>query len=126
MLIRATAHERELAVRTALGASWGRIARQLLVESVTLAAAGGALGALAAVWATRLLVAMIPDSMAVHNVTAIGVDRGVLLFTLIVTLITGVLFGVVPVLKARRINPHDALKEGARGTSGAGSRTRAA
>ena len=102
-------------MRTALGASRGRLARQLLVESVTLALAGGALGAIAAVWATRGLVAMIPDSMSLNNVT-IAVDRTVLLFTMAITCATGLLFGVAPALRAGRIDPHDALKEGARGT----------
>ena len=126
MLIRATRRERELAVRTALGASRARVVRQLLVESVMLAFAGGVLGTVAAVGATRLLVAMIPDSMSIYNVTAVGLDRTVLLFTLVITLATGVLFGVAPALKASRIDLHDALKEGARGTSGASGRTRAA
>jgi putative ABC transport system permease protein len=126
MMIRATRRERELAVRTALGASRLRLARQLLVESVTLAFAGAALGALAAIWATQVLVAMIPETMAVHNVADVGVDRAVLLFTLGIALATGVLFGMVPAARAgTRIGLHDTLKDGGRGTSSARSRTRA-
>jgi putative ABC transport system permease protein len=126
MLIRSTRRERDLAVRTALGASRARLARQLLVESLTLSAGAGAFGILAAIWGIRVLVAMIPDGLTIYNVTAIGIDWAVLLFTLVTTISTGILFGVVPALKAGRLNTHDSLKEGARGISGAKSRTRAA
>jgi len=126
LLIRATRREREIALRRALGASGRRVARQLLVESVTLAAAGGLPGALVAVWATRVLVAMIPASMSIHNITAVGVDRTVLLFTVAITIGTGVLFGVAPALKAGTSDPQAGLKEGARGVSTSRGRARAA
>jgi putative ABC transport system permease protein len=126
MLIRATARERELAIRAALGASRWRLARQLLVESVTLAVAGGVLGVAVSVWATRALVALIPESIAVHNVAAVGIDRNVLAFAILATVATGVLFGLAPALWAGRRDLHDALKEGARGATTGRSRTRAA
>lgn len=126
MLIRAGARGREIAIRASLGAARWRIVRQLLVESLTLAAAGGTLGLMIAVWLTDALVAAMPESISIYNVTAVSLDRNVLLFTLALSVLTGVLFGVAPALGASRVDLHDALKEGARGSGGGRSGLRSA
>jgi predicted permease len=97
LLVRADARQQELAIRAALGASWGRIARALLVESMTLGLLGGALGLGLAYGALRILVAKGPDTLP--RLRDIGIDPVVLTFTLGVSLLSGVLFGVMPVVK---------------------------
>ena len=124
MLARAAARQREIAVRTALGASAWRVARQMLTESMVLALVGGALGLVLAVWGTSALVAAAPDSLP--RVQEVGVDGRVLTFTVAVSLLAGVLFGLVPAWQATRSDMHGVLKEGARGSTAGGSRLRGA
>jgi predicted permease len=129
-LARATARQKEIAVRLALGAQRMRIARQLLTESIVLAFTGGALGLILAAWGTRALQAMIrPDAGSLHSRLPrwdqIGLDTPVLAFTLALALATGVLFGIVPAFTASRGDVNNALKESGRGsTSGSGTRFR--
>ncbi|HEU4643042.1 MAG TPA: ABC transporter permease [Gemmatimonadaceae bacterium] len=119
MLARATGRFREIAVRSALGAGRGRIVRQLLVESVLLAMAGGVLGLLLASWGTALLKSLLPPSLP--HASDIGVDWRVALFALAVSLSTGMLFGLAPALQAARTDLQSTLKDSARGSTGAGS-----
>jgi predicted permease len=129
-LARATARQKEIAVRLALGAQRMRIARQFLTESIVLAFTGGALGLVLAAWGTRALQVMIrPDAGSAHSRLPrwdqIGLDTPVLVFTLALALATGVLFGIVPALTASRGDVNDALKDGGRGSSsGGGTRFR--
>ena len=97
LLVRAEARQQELAIRAALGAGWGRIARALLVESMTLGLLGGAVGLGLAYGALRILVATAPGTLP--RLRDIGIDPVVLAFTLGVSLLSGVLFGVIPVVK---------------------------
>jgi putative ABC transport system permease protein len=115
-LTRATARTRELAVRTALGASRARVARQLLAESVLLAAAGGALGLLLAQWLIALLPRLNPAGLP--RLSSVELDGTVLAFTLAVSVASGLLFGAVPAFTAGRGDLVPALKDGARGSTG--------
>lgn len=116
MLARTTTREREIAIRSALGAGRWRVSRQLLTESVLLSAIGGTLGVLLAFWGIDALKALSPGD--VPRLDAIGISLPVLLFTFGVSLLTGVLFGLAPALQASRVNLNHALKEGGRGLSG--------
>ncbi|HKT47368.1 MAG TPA: ABC transporter permease [Candidatus Acidoferrales bacterium] len=117
LLARALGRSRELAIRVSLGASRNRVLRQLLTESVLLAAVGGALGLLFAIWGTRAVVAGLPG--ALPRASEVALDSRVLLFTLAISLLCGVLFGLVPAVKTTRLDLQDALKEAGRGLSGA-------
>jgi len=120
LLARATAREREIAVRAAVGAARGRIIRQLLTESLLLAVAGSAAGIMLAKWAINALRTLGPEQLP--RLQAVSIDGLILLFTIGVTLITGLLFGLAPALQAGKVNLNQLLKEG-RG-SGGGQRRR--
>jgi putative ABC transport system permease protein len=123
LLVRGSARQRELAVRTALGAGRGRVVRQLLTESLLLALAGGAFGMLIGAWAVDGLVAMAPADAP--RLEEIGLDARVLTFAALLTVLTGLLFGLVPALHALRGDITASLKDGARGSgSGSGARLR--
>jgi putative ABC transport system permease protein len=122
LLVRASARQKEMAVRVALGASRATIIRQLLTESLLLAALGAVLGILLAFWGTSLIAAQLPDG--IPRLDEARVDARVLGFTLAVSLLTGLLFGLAPALQASRPNLTEGLKEGDRGSSGRRQRLR--
>ena len=114
MLARASARQKELALRAALGASRSRVIRQLLIESLMLAAIGGVLGLALSKWALYMLLKAIPITLPYWM--NFGIDLRVLGFTLGVTLLTGLIFGVMPALQSSRVDLNDTLKEGGRGS----------
>ncbi len=115
LLARAASREREIAVRTAMGASPWRIARQLLTESVLLALIGGAIGIALAVWGTSLLLAASPENLL--DLRSIPIDLRVLAFAAGSTLLAGLLFGVLPSYISSHSGISETLKEGGRGSS---------
>ncbi|PYV07422.1 MAG: multidrug ABC transporter substrate-binding protein, partial [Acidobacteria bacterium] len=116
-LARATARQREIAVRLAVGASRGQIVRQLLVESVTLALAAGAAGLLLARWSVGLLLGAFPPEISRLTITA-DLDRRLLLFNFAVSVLVGIVFGVAPALQATRPDLASTLKEEGGGLAG--------
>ena len=120
LLARATSRQKEIAIRLALGAGRLRLIRQLLTESIVLAAVGGAAGILFAYWAIDLFSLFVPNT---HLPIGYGfrVDYQTLAFTLLLTLVTGLIFGLAPALQAVRPDVHETLKEGGRGTGAGGS-----
>jgi predicted permease len=125
LLARASARQKEIAVRLAMGARRQRLMRQLMTESILLAACGGVLGLGLAFWGSRSLLALLahghsPVSLSVHP------DSSVLAFTLGVSLFTALLFGVIPAWRASRLDPAPGLAQNARGTTNAGGRSRLA
>jgi putative ABC transport system permease protein len=121
LLAQASSRSREMAVRLAIGAARGRIIRQLLTESLLLAAIGGAFGLLLAVWGTHTLIALVPKE--VPRAANIQLDTIVLIFTLAISFATGIIFGLAPAFQATRIDLNSSLKAGARGSIG-GQRAR--
>jgi putative ABC transport system permease protein len=117
MLVRAAGRQKEVAIRSALGASRLRVVRLLITESVMLSLAGGALGLLTAYWGTGFALKALPSALPRSN--DIKVDATVLLFTLAVSILTGLVFGLAPALGSSRPDLNETLKEGGRsGSSG--------
>ena len=114
MLARVTSRQKEVAIRTALGADRWTLVRQLLTESVLLALAGGLFGLAIAYWSIKTLGAALPN---IPHSSDLGIDGTVMLFTLGLSVVTGLLFGVVPALQTSRTNLHETLKEGGRSGS---------
>lgn len=117
LLARAAARQKEIAVRTALGAGRWRIIRQLLTESVMLSVVGGAFGLLIGYWGVKALVSLNEDRIPRAN--EISLDWRVLLFTFGVSILTGVLFGIVPAIQTTKADLHETLKEGGRSAAAA-------
>jgi predicted permease len=123
LLARSTIREREVALRLSLGATPGRVVRQMITESLLLALIGGLVGVLGAVSGSRALVTMASGQLP--RTSEVGLDATVLLFALIASIVTGVLFGLAPALRARGTDLQAALREAGRGlVSGAGQRLR--
>jgi len=116
LLARAASREREIAIRSALGAHRWRLLRQLLTESTLLALAGGTFGLLLAVWGVAALTAMAPQNLP--RLDEIGISYGIFIFTIATSLLTGIIFGIVPALTATRLNLNESLKESGRTTEG--------
>ena len=121
MLARCNARGREFAIRLALGAGRTRLIRQLLVESVLLGLVGGALGISIAAWGTRPALAALPGGLP--RSLEVGTDPHVLVFTLAISILTGILFGLAPSLQSTKTNLQESLKEGARGAGSGPHRT---
>jgi putative ABC transport system permease protein len=112
VLARSITRQKEVAVRSALGANRWRVMRQLLTESLLLAVVGGAAGLLLAIWGTDLLKSLSPDDLP--RVKEIGLDWRVLGFTMLVSLLTGAIFGLAPALRVAKVDLNETLKEGGR------------
>ena len=123
LIARASARQKEIAVRLALGASRGRIVGQLLVESVMLAAIGGALGLGLAAWTTRFLIGFLPSTNTAHAIAG-SLDYRVLTFNFALSLVTGLIFGLVPALRSTAPNLAPTLKDQVGAVVGGGVRLR--
>ena len=120
LLARSTGRTREFAIRAALGAGRWRLLRQSLVESMLLALLGGGLGLVVASWCTHAAIAVLPTTLP--RATEIGLDKRVLIFTIAISVLTGILAGLAPALKTSRWRLSETLKEGGRGSSSARGR----
>ena len=116
MLARAASREKEIAIRLAMGATRGRLIRQVLTESVLISLIGGAIGILIALWSTQALVSLNPQG--IPRASEIGVDSRVLIFALLASVAAGILFGLVPAWQSSRANVNETLKESGKSSSG--------
>jgi predicted permease len=116
LLARSTSRNREFAIRAALGAGKGRLIRQLLTESILLGIAGGGLGLLLAIWATRTALQHLPITLP--RAANVGIDARVLIFTIAISVAVGIIFGLAPALKSLKPVLQVTLNEGGRGGSG--------
>src|SRR5215217_1275621 len=129
LLTRSLARQKEVAIRSALGASRWRVIRQLLTESILLSLAGGIAGLVIAVWGVPALVAVLPQSQlnAMPFLKSLHIDASILAFSFGLSLLTGLIFGLAPALQSSKLDLNEALKEGGRQTStGSGHRLRSA
>ncbi|HEY0763624.1 MAG TPA: ABC transporter permease [Pyrinomonadaceae bacterium] len=129
LLTRALSRQKEVAIRSALGASRLRVIRQLLTESLLLSIVGGAAGLLIAYWGVPALVAVLPQSQlnAMPFLKTVSLNAGILTFSFALSLLTGLIFGLAPALQSSKLDLNEALKEGGRQTSiGSGHRLRSA
>jgi predicted permease len=127
LLVRGASRQKEIAIRLAMGASRWRLVRQLLTESLIVSLTGGALGLLLSVWGVKSLARGIPDDFSKfipgwHN---LAINRTAFVFTLVASVVTGLLFGLVPSIQSTKTNFSEALKEGGKGSSGKSSHNRA-
>ncbi|MEW6127980.1 MAG: ABC transporter permease [Acidobacteriota bacterium] len=122
LLARATTRQKEVAIRTALGASRWRIIRQLITESLLLSVSGGMLGMLIAMWGTDLVLSLVPKGLP--RAASIGFDASVLIFTTLISVVTGLLFGIAPALQISKTSLTQSLKEGGRSASGGAQHNR--
>jgi putative ABC transport system permease protein len=122
LLVRGAERQREFAIRSALGASRGRIVRQLMTESLVLALAGGACGVLLSVWLIHVIVAFSADKLP--RLEQVDINPTVLLFAIGLSGLTAVLFGLVPAVPETRLHLHDMLKEGTHSATAGSSRQR--
>jgi predicted permease len=120
LLARSTSRTREFAIRTALGAGRWRLLRQSLTESMLLAFFGGGLGLIVAGWGTNAAIAVLPTTLP--RAAEVGLDSRVLIFTAVISLLTGILAGLAPALKTSQWRLSETLKEGGRGASSARGR----
>ena len=112
LLARAAGRQKEIAIRSAMGASRARVVRQMLTESVILSLIGGAAGVMLSVWLVDVLVAMLPEGAP--RVDQVGIDYGVLAFAFGISALTGIIFGLAPALNASKLDVSSSLKEGGR------------
>ena len=117
MLARGAARQREIAVRTALGAGRGRLIRQLLTESMFIAILGGVVGAGFGVWGVQLLRFAFPNDVPFY--ITLAVDPRALVFAAVIIALTGMLFGAIPAFSATRVDVNSSLRDGARGSESA-------
>jgi putative ABC transport system permease protein len=122
LIARGLARDQEIAIRTALGAGRGRIARQLLTESVLIAILGGAMGLFLGMWALKAVVLLSPEN--IPRLNEVVLDGRVMAVMIAVTTLAGVIFGLVPALQASRLDPHNLLKSGGRGATGSRTKQR--
>jgi putative ABC transport system permease protein len=116
LLARGAARQKEIAVRAAMGASRGRVVRQMLTESILLSAIGGIAGMILSVWLTDVLLSILPEGAP--RMDQVGIDYRVLSFAFGISALTGILFGLVPALQASKLDVTSALKEGGRNAEG--------